>query len=241
MLAFRINKGFSLLECLVAMGLFAWILLLCEGMFVIQKKATTTVINDIERLDTVRQLYLRLDPLISRAGFLGMQSLSSDLVLTIQGDIPHSHMPHQGLTIYRATGKTWQPPLPASLSNKVASGTDVLIVESANTILKPLSGWFVKADGEKADIFYSETYPVVSRDEAPYTVIGTWDIIAVYMQKGDSGLELMQKSLLPMADAVNILTGLDSFKCEMEGGLLKVTVMYDNEPISVWFEYGNAV
>ena len=236
MLDFRINKGFSLLECLIAMGLLAWILILCEGMFVIQKKATITVMNDIERLDTVRQLYLRLDPLIRRAGFLGMQSLSSDLPVTIRGEIPYSHMPHQALTIHRATGNTWDPPLPAALSNKAASGTDVFTVESANTILKPLSGWFVKANGEKAEIFYSDIYP----EEEPYTVLGTWSIIAVYMQKGESGLELMQKSLLPMADAVNILTGLESFQCDMDGELLKVTVMYGGEPMSLWFGMDNA-
>jgi len=227
------NKGFSLLECLIAMSLLAWILILCEGMFVIQKKTTITVMKDIEQLDTLRQLYLRLDPLISRAGFLGMQSLSSDLPITIQGQIPYSNMPHRATTIHRAKGKTWEPPLPAALSNKVVPGTDVFMVEYANTLALPQSGWFVKADGEKADIFYSDTYP----EEALYTVLGTWNIIAVYMQKGG---ELMQKSLLPMADAVNILTGLESFQCETDGGLLKVTVTYANEPISIWYGLDNA-
>ncbi|MFI4955748.1 MAG: type II secretion system protein J [Gammaproteobacteria bacterium] len=239
MLAFRMSKGFSLLECLMAMGLFAWILIICEGMFVIQQKAIITVTDDIQRLDTVRQLLLRLDPLIRRAGFLGMQSVSSGLPITVHGQIPNSRMPDQSITLHRANGKNWNPPLPAVLSHKVASGTDVVIIEYANTSFIPKSGWFVMADGLKADIVYRDVYPTLLPGYDHYAVIASWQIIAVYMQKGDDGLELMQKTLLPMADAVNILTGLASFQCEPEGGLLKVTVTYAGEPISIWFGQDN--
>lgn len=219
------------------MGLFAWILIICEGMFVIQKKVISTISDDIQRLDMVRQLYLRIDPLIQNAGFLGMQSVNSGLPILLEEGMPYSQMPMQALTLHRWQGNRWVPPLPAVLTSKVASGTDVMIIEFANPQQLPKAGWFVKADGGKADIFYSEHVPEYKSME---TVVSAWQITALYMQKSDEGLELMQKTLLPMADAVGLIKGFTGFQWQTDGGLLKLNAMYKGEWMSLWFGPDNA-
>lgn len=268
MLALRVDKGFSLIECLVAMGIFASILCVCEGMFVIQHKAMTATTQDTDRIGVIRQLLLRMEPLVAAAGYLGVHSVASDLPLRVQGALAFSGMPTQAITIYRAQGNSWYPSLPTVLQGKVARDTDVVLLESAGlwhaTVLSMTeekgihiatsaaveSGWFVIADGQQADIFWAQAHRthsgmyIIPSKSLPhyghYAVVSPWQMIAVYAQEEAAAYALMQKSLLPLRDSVSIMPSLGAFHVEKEGGLLRFSVMYEGVPMALWMGSVNA-
>ncbi len=242
-LEIRVIRGFSLLECAITMVIMVSIFMLCESMFIIQQKAGDAVTKEIEHVDIIRQLLLRLEPLVAQAGFLGIQSVANHFPLHMHGQIIGSRMPEQALSIYRATGKGWSPPLPSMLQGKVAPGTDVLILEMALPKRPlPVSGWLVIADGQKADIFWQEISQLHSIQQLypAYAVTSMWHVVAFYVQPSQTGLSLMQKSLSPYQDAVNILEKLEGFRCAEEGELLKITVKYAGEEIGLWMGKQNA-
>jgi hypothetical protein len=202
------------------MGLMATILLICESMFVVQHRAGDQVKKDIARLNIVRQILLRLEPLVQNAGFSGIQSI-----------------PSRAITVHHALAHGWSPALPIELHGKVAKGSDVLILEAANPSSEyPASGWYAIDDGFHAEIYrQSEGASITFKHEyRAHKVISPWEITAFYLQHTEDGLGLMQKSISPSKDALNLLSHLEGFRCEFDGGLLTVQVKYQHEWMTIW-------
>lgn len=268
MLGHRLIQGLSLLECMIALGLMAGILLIGENMFFIQHKVVQIIEQDIRQLQYIQQARLRLAPWIARAGYLGFQSFASESPLTVHGTVPSSQLPHRVLTIHQAHGASWSPPLPSVLQGKVNQGSDVLIIESAGPWHAPVlafsaetgiqfappatisAGWYILAQGDKADIVWANVQnkegivtllptAVLTPDEG-YTVVSPWQIHAIYLQPGDQHPDLMLKSLLPLQDAVALLSGVHRIHYVQENQMLRVELDAPDQ-VTLWFGASNAI
>jgi len=129
------QQGFSLAEFMIASMLGLFILAGVIGIL-ISNKATFLVQDGLSRLqENARYAKYIMTKEIRMAGFQGCNVSDKIALNMLVSDPPAELIFDQDKAVggYEASGSGWSPALPTSLSGKVASGTDVVIVRKASS------------------------------------------------------------------------------------------------------------
>lgn len=240
------QKGFLLLEYLVALALFGMVLLYADSIFALHLRVKQQIETQSNRITTLRQLSLQLQPVIAQAGYSGCQTRENSMVL------------------HKALQQSWQPALPPALQGKVMSGTDVLVLEQVgswtvslqNSMQHPddvlmlpevtASGHmlFIIDDCETIEFFSAwvshwngttQLQPLepLSKAYGKHAVVSPWVTRALYL---NPDFALQEKFLAPEQAAATLHENIQAWQLTRRPGLLEVNVALSEEFI-LWFAY----
>lgn len=242
------QAGMLLLEYLIAMALFAIVLLYIDSIFGLHSRVMQLMRTQNSDLAVLRQISLQLGPQIRQNGYQGCQSNNMMRMLLV----------------HKAKNNTWQPSLPESLSGKVKNNTDVLILEqvggwtvsllqdmqaNSDTLLLPGVApgdheIYIIDDCETAELFYAVAYQcgiatclkaqhALQKAYRHHAVVSPWVKRAYYLTPDNI---LQSKLLQPEQAAHSMHEKIESWQLTLRPRILQIDLKIAQE-YSLWFEH----
>lgn len=169
-------QGHTLVELLLILSLIAVVLHAIPGGYNLMQRTNITTQQKKQSMERFEAIYHHMRPLVSLAGYYGCASEKSVPELVIHGTVPASGLSRRSVvTLYKATGEGWAPPLPRILEGKLARGTDAIQLEGAGpwylhptgpilqasgilplNMLPPPAAWYIISDCEHAELFTAD-------------------------------------------------------------------------------------
>ncbi len=248
------QQGFLLLEYLVALALFAMILLYADSIFALHSRVKRQVETQHNQITQLRQITLQLHPMIAQAGYLGCQNIRH----------AENVMIHEGIDTQLSYGQAIYIDMPDVLEGKVLEETDVLMIEQVGdwtvslqetmetpgaslylpNVEEDTEGWFIIDDCTDVEVFYGNVYhsnnQTIIQPSQPLNkayhqqaIISPWIQQAIYLR---DDFTLQQKSLLPDESSMTLHESIYDWKLTLGFDVLEINTTL-TEDFVLWFGY----
>ena len=240
------QRGFLLLEYLIALALFALALIYGDAIFALHARVKQKIESQNSTITQLRQIQLHLQPMIAQAGYLGCQNIKNVKQIIVHDGL-ESRL-SQGHALYVQQNNQQQVLLleqvgewSVSLQQAMQDVDDALIL---TRLPAENYQWFVIDDCETVEVFaadvtqYANATKIQSKHNLSkayqeHAIISPWVVQSFYITQDDV---LQSKLLVPEQAALSLHNNIQAWQLQLWPNVLQMDVVIKQE-YSLWFAH----